>query len=88
MTDKTEATETKAETKAEPKQDNRGRPPKSVEVKNNTARPITLIGTSKAGDRVTILPTQTAEIDGKLWAILDKNKAVATYFDSGELTKV
>lgn len=72
----------------EPKTETRGRPPKGVQIRNDSARPITLIGTNKPADRVTVLPTETVEVDGKLWAVLEKNKAAMTFFDERQLVKV
>jgi len=64
------------------------RQPKGVQIRNDSARPITLIGTNKPADRVTVLPTETVEVDGKLWAVLEKNKAAMTFFDERQLVKV
>lgn len=84
MTEETQAVELQEEA---PKQ-RTPRQAKSVQIRNLSARPITLIGSNKPSDRVTILPTETADVDAKLWAVLEKNKAAMSFFDEGQLAKV
>ena len=75
--------ETTVEEKAKP-----GRKPAKVKYHNNSARPITLIANTKSGGRVTILPTQTVEVDKAFDAEIKKNAAAMTFFETGDLTEV
>jgi hypothetical protein len=66
----------------------KSRSKKDVSIHNSSARPITLIGDRTPEGKVTILPTETVQIKGDLWAKLEENEAAQTYFDIGELRKV
>ena len=54
-------------------------------LKSNVGYPVTLYGQNK-GEVVRLLPTQTTQVDNKLLASLQKNKATKTFFDSGEVS--
>lgn len=85
MTDKKTPTK---DVSVEPVKEAVATPSKDVSIHNTSARPITLIGDSSKNGRVTILPTETVQINGALWELLDANKAAQTFFTSGELKKV
>lgn len=64
---------------------------KGKQVKNTTKKPITLsayVDKGKPKQKVTILPTETADVDPKLFAALKKNRSAMSFFDSGELVEV
>lgn len=61
---------------------------KDVSIHNSSAKPITLIGDRTPEGKITILPTETVQIKGELWAKLEANEAAQTYFTIGELRKV
>jgi hypothetical protein len=80
------ATETAQIEADQPKTKTRSK--KDVSIHNSSARPITLIGDRTPESKVTILPTETVQIKGDLWAKLEENEAAQTYFTIGELRKV
>lgn len=82
MTDQTNDT-AQTEEKAKP-----GRRPAMVKIKNNSARPITLIVSHTPEGKVTVLPTQTKEVKKDFAEKIKSNKAAMAYFDNGNLVEL
>lgn len=75
--------ETKTETT---EQKSPGRPAKQPKIENTTSRLITLI--ASRNDKVSILPTETKEVNKEFMAEIKKNAGAMTFFESGELKEV
>lgn len=82
MTEQTNDT-VQNEEKAKP-----GRKPATVKIKNNSARPITLIVSHTPEVKVTVLPTETKEVKKDFAEKIKANKAAMAYFDNGDLVEL
>lgn len=82
MTDQTNNT-VQTEEKAKP-----GRKPSMVKIKNNSARPITLIVSHTPEGKVTVLPTETKEVKKEFAEKISANRAAMAYFDNGDLVEL